>query len=82
MSHAHTNAYKHTHTPTHRTSGADLGILPGGGGVGSRFRVRRNFHTLTSKKKKNTSGGGGFKHDIKSAHGYKKGQKFLTLSGA
>ena len=39
-------------------SGADLGILRGGGGVlgrnssrGVRVQVRRNFHILASKKK-------------------------------
>ena len=37
-------------------TGADLGILRGGGGV--RAQVRRNFHILTSKKKRNLGGGG------------------------
>ena len=48
-------------------SGADLGILRGGGGVlgrnsskggGVRVQVHVNFHILTSKKK-NSEGGGG-----------------------
>ena len=49
-------------------AGADLGIHRGGGGSGPEFfkggggvrvQVRRNFHTLTSKKQQPRGGGGG-----------------------